>query len=336
METRKMFVTLLLANIAIGTALAQDPSFSQFFSSPLNINPALTANIDGKWRFISNLRDQWVGPSSPYATGTVSFDIRALEKKIPEGSTFGLGGMMMSDKAMQGALKSNYISLNTSYNITVSEEVSTQRLGIGVGLSYGNKQVDFNKLNFGEQFTGYGFDTNLPTGETALAEMKPYLSASAGILYSVTTDNSNFDVGAAGFHLNKPKQSILDDPNQNLPIRYVGHANFDTYLNSQLVLNANSIYQRQGTTEYVSIGGGLGYFLTDDPEDTKLNIGLWYWLNNAFVPYVGVMYRNIQFGLSYDISFSKLSRAAEKPKSFELSIIVRPTKTTGFIQSPWK
>jgi type IX secretion system PorP/SprF family membrane protein len=336
MKRKKVFVALLVSGFVIATACGQDPSFSQFFSSPLNINPALTANINGNWRFISNLRNQWVGPASPYTTGTVSFDTRLLQKKIPEGSTFGVGGMMMYDKSMQGALKSNYLSLNTSVNITLSEGDAIQRLGIGVGGIFGSKRVDFSKLDFGEQFTGYGFDTNLPTGELALSNMKPYVSTSIGIVYSITTDNSNIDIGAAGFHLTRPKQSVLDDPNQYLAARYVGHANFETYLNDELVLNVNSIYQRQETTEFTSFGGGLGYFLTGDPEDVVLNMGVWYWLKNAIIPYIGVMYQNIQFGISYDITVSKLSEAAQKPKSFELSIIIRPKRSKGFIQCPWK
>lgn len=336
MKKLKIFILLLAGKLVVSSTIAQDPSFSQFFSSPMNVNPALTANIDGKWRFISNLRNQWVGPASPYATGTASFESRIMEDKLSEASSFGVGGMMMYDKAMQGALKSSYVSLNVSYNITLAEENATQRLGIGIGGIYGNKRVDFSKLNFGEQFTGYGFDTNLPTAEAALSNMKPYISSSVGILYSITTDNSNLEFGASGFHMNRPKQSVLNDPNQYLAARYVGHANFDTYLNEQVVLNANTIYQRQGSTEYFSAGGGLGYFLTGDPEDVVLNAGVWYWLKNAIIPYVGVMYHNIQFGLSYDITISKLSRAAEKPKSFELSIVIRSTKPKGFIRSPWK
>lgn len=336
MKKWKKLIAVLAGNLAATMAVAQDPSFSQFFSSPMNVNPALTANIDGKWRFISNLRNQWVGPASPYATGTASFESRIMENKISEGTTFGVGGMMMYDKAMQGALKSSYASLNVSYNITLVEENATQRLGIGIGGIYGNKRVDFSKLNFGEQFTGYGFDTNLPTAEAALANMKPYFSSSVGILYSITTDNSNLEFGASGFHMNRPKQSVLNDPNQYLAARYVGHANFDTYLNDQVVLNANTIYQRQGSTDYFSVGGGLGYFLTGDPEEVVLNAGVWYWSKNAIIPYVGIMYHNIQFGLSYDITISELSRAAEKPKSFELSIVIRSTKPKGFIRSPWK
>ena len=334
---RRNLAVIALTLLVTATAMGQDPSFSQFFSSPLNINPALTANSNSKWRFISNIRDQWIGPASPYTTGTASFDMSIMENKLPEGSTFGAGIMAMYDQAMRGALKTTYLSLNTSYNITLSDGDATQRLGIGVGGIFANKRVDFSKLSFGEQFVGYGFDTNLPTGESALSNMKPYLSASAGVLYSISTGNSNIDIGAAGFHLNKPKQTVLEDPHQQLAPRYVGHANFETYLNDQLVLNTNAIYQRQKNTSYASVGGALGYFLTGDPEDVVLSAGLWYWSKNAIIPYVGVNYHNMQFGLSYDITVSKLSQAAEKPKSFELSFIIRGNgKPKGVIWCPWK
>src|SRR6185503_2341220 len=94
------------------TAFSQDPSFSQFFSSPLNINPALTARMNSKWRVITNLRDQWIGPASPYATGTISYDTRALEKQLSETSVFGIGGMLMYDQAMRSIYKASFASFN--------------------------------------------------------------------------------------------------------------------------------------------------------------------------------------------------------------------------------
>src|SRR5215210_3130878 len=100
MERRKFYQALLATLLLTVTCQAQDPSFSQFFSSPLNINPALTANINGKWRFISNFRDQWIGPASPYSTGTMSFDSKVLQEKMGDDNTFGLGGMLLYDRAM--------------------------------------------------------------------------------------------------------------------------------------------------------------------------------------------------------------------------------------------
>src|SRR5512133_1937836 len=106
----KRFRIIVLLIIAGTGCYGQDPQFSQFFSSPLNINPALTAHINSDWRLISNLRDQWIGPASPYVTGTVSYDRKLFQNKIPnvenvDDNVFGIGAMMMYDHAMSGIQK---------------------------------------------------------------------------------------------------------------------------------------------------------------------------------------------------------------------------------------
>ena len=72
MNSKKLIIILLTTLLVGKGVIAQDPNFSQFFSSPLNVNPALTANIYGKWRVITNYRTQWLGPVDPYNTGTVN------------------------------------------------------------------------------------------------------------------------------------------------------------------------------------------------------------------------------------------------------------------------
>ncbi|HLY70445.1 MAG TPA: PorP/SprF family type IX secretion system membrane protein [Puia sp.] len=330
-----------IAMFMMKTTFGQDPSFSQFFSSPLNVNPALTANINGDWRMISNLRDEWIQPASPYATGTLCFDKKIFQENIPnvpEKNVFGIGGMLMYDYAMGGIVKGTYASLDFSYNIKIAEDAygHVHRLGIGVGVIYGHRYVDFSRLNFQEQFVGTGFNTNMPTGEAALSNMKSYISSTAGLLYTFKTEKSNFDFGVAAYHLNKPKQTFLEDPNQFLPMRKVIHSNFETFLNDRLVLNANGIYQEQGGTHYFSIGSALGYYLDDDGT-TLFNVGLWYWSNNAIIPYVGFTYQDLQLGLSYDATVSKLDQSASKPSTFELSLILRGNKKPpGIIPCPWK
>ena len=147
---------------------------------------------------------------------------------------------------------------------------------------------------------------------------------------------SNVDVGVAAFHLNKPRQTFLENENQILAIRKVAHSNFETFLNERTVLNVNGIYQYQDEASYFSIGGALGYFL-DDPDLSMLNGGVWYWSKNAIVPYVGLTYKDVQFGVSYDLTVSKLNQATRKPNTFEVSIIIRGTKgPSGIIPCPWK
>jgi type IX secretion system PorP/SprF family membrane protein len=335
-------IAVIIFSLFFGRSLnAQDPSFSQFFSSPLNINPALTANINADWRLISNLRDQWIGPASPYVTGTVSYDSKIFQNKIPnvekEGNIMGIGGMLMFDRAMSGVVKSTYASLNLSYNIKLSEtDYYKERLGIGFGAIYGTRNMDFSRVDFEEQFTGYGFNRNLPTGESALSNMKPYVSASAGLTYSASNEKSNFDIGVAAFHLNKPRQTFLKDENEFLPIRKVAHANFETFIDERAVFNTNAIFQYQRGANYFSVGGALGYYVDHD-LDKMLTAGLWYWSKNAVIPYVGLTYKEFQFGVSYDITISKLNQASRKPSSWEVSLILRGTKKpSGIIPCPWK
>lgn len=339
---KTLYIVAFIFSLMLARTLnAQDPSFSQFFSSPLNINPALTANINADWRLISNLRDQWIGPASPYVTGTVSYDSKIFQNKIPnvetEGNLFGVGGMLMFDHAMSGVVRSTYASLNMSYNIKISEtEYYTERIGIGFGATYGKRTIDFSRVDFEEQFTGFGFNRNLPTGENALSNMKPYISASSGLTYSASSEKSNFDIGVAAFHLNKPKQTFLKDEQQILAVRKVAHANFETFLNNRTVLNTNAIYQFQKGASYFSVGGALGYYMGDDLEK-MITAGLWYWSANALIPYIGLTYKDLQIGVSYDITTSKLNQAARKPSSWELSIILRGTKKpTKVIPCPWK
>ena len=316
---------------------SQDPSFSQFFSSPLNINPSLTANINGKWRVIGNFRDQWIGPASPYATATISYDTKIAKNYIPEDNVFGIGGMLMFDYAFKGIVKSTYGSLNVSYNVKIGEDVGDHRLGAGVGIILGGKNIDFHRLDFPEQFTGSGFNRNLPTGEAALSNMKPYISSSAGLVYTYQNPTHNLDIGFGAFHLNKPKQTVIDDPNQYLAQRFVGHANFETILNNGLAFMSNAIYQNQKKASYWSVGAALGFFLNEGTEDMIFNVGGWYWSKNAIIPYVGLKVNRMQFGITYDITISKLSEAEQKPKTFEISFIIRgDDKPDGVMWCPWK
>ena len=338
MKKMALFILLL---VSFRYAKAQDPSFSQFFSSPLNVNPALTARINSDWRIISNFRDQWVGPASPYTTGTISYDTKLFQNKIPnvhdENNIIGIGGMLMYDRAMDGIMKTAYASANVSYNMVLVGGPVVHRLGVGFGATYTSRLIDFSRLTWEEQWVGYsGFNTNLPSGEAALSNMKAFISANTGLVYSITSESSNFDIGAAAFHVNTPKQTFLEDDRQSVAMRKVIHANFETMLNNELVLNTNAIFQVQDQASYYSFGGGLGYYVPDNP-DVIVNAGIWYWVKNSVIPYVGFAYKDFQLGLSYDVTTSKLNSAAIKPKTFELSLIFRGTKDPKqIIPCPWK
>src|SRR4028119_653910 len=139
---RIKYIILIACGLQLTATLhAQDPTFSQFFSSPLNINPALTANINSDWRAITNYRSQWMNANSPFVIGTISYDTKLGQKNAfrEENNYLGLGGMMMFDRAMAGVAKAIYGSLNLSYSIKLMDGNNKHRLGIGFGGAYGRR-----------------------------------------------------------------------------------------------------------------------------------------------------------------------------------------------------
>src|SRR3954470_16252838 len=104
---RKYFV-FIFALMLTGVVKAQDPHFSQFFASPLTLNPAFTGKFNGSWRLAANHRDQWPSIPKAYVTTTASFDMAILKGHIAEGDVFGIGLSGVSDASANSALKLNY------------------------------------------------------------------------------------------------------------------------------------------------------------------------------------------------------------------------------------
>ncbi len=334
------FIILLLLMLSFEKLLGQDPNFSQFFASPLTINPANTASSEATWRGFMNYRQQWLGPSAPYNTATLSFDTKILKTHTGD-NTLGIGTMLMVDNTFGGILKSNYGGISLAYHQQIGGDATSEStIGFGFGAIYGNKQLNFNELNFESQFVSYGFNTNLPTGENGLFSMQPFVSLNTGILYSISSDKYNFDLGGSVFHFNKPKQSFLKDDLQVIPARYVVHSSFDYSLDNEVVINLNAMYQQQAALNYWVIGGTINKPIDNDATKT-IHFGIWYRNRDAIFPYIGYGINNLQLGLSYDITVSKLNQAPKPPSSWELSVSYKVkddgnSASRSRLRCPWK
>src|SRR5215210_2094180 len=98
---RKLITAVLILSTAF-CGRAQDPNFSQFFVSPLTLNPALTGKFDGVMRVAGNYRNQWPSINNAYTTYTASADGGILRNSIPEFDQFGVGVLAFSDKSGNG------------------------------------------------------------------------------------------------------------------------------------------------------------------------------------------------------------------------------------------
>src|SRR5580698_2735581 len=102
---KKLLFGVSVAMMLSGSAIAQDVHFTQYFTSPLTLNPAMTGLVPDDIRFAADTRDQWSSVSStPYTTTTISYDMAVLKGKLPEGDAIGLGIMGLYDKSGSGGL----------------------------------------------------------------------------------------------------------------------------------------------------------------------------------------------------------------------------------------
>ncbi len=300
-------------------AEAQDPHFSQYFSSPLTFNPAFTGYFDGTQRLAFNMRNQWANISDPYITGTLSFDTKMLKNRISSNDRWGLGVMALFDQAGGGIYQNNYLALSTGFNKGLDADGS-QSIGIGVQAAYGRNSIDFSRVSYGNQYTNGGFDLSVPSGETVNNQSVSYLDLNAGILYNYTDENENqFTIGASIYHLLKPKLSFFSGNNQPLPVRYALHlsGNLISGERDNIFLSAN-LMQQNGTNEIV-MGGAYGLGIAE--TDLQLYLGGWLRTGDAFYPYLGLRATEYQVGLSYDITQSDLKRSRGFTGSSELSFI---------------
>ena len=317
---RKYILTFIIL-FAITLVHAQDPHFSQFFASPLTINPALTGNANSDLRVFSNYRQQWLGNTTSYNTGTLSIDSRLFKEQLGDKRVLGIGGFFMTDQSLNGYFKSTYASINTSYMIAL-DEAGQHNIGIGLAGIYGDRRLDFSQLTFSEQFGSGGFNTALPTGESSLASLKPYMSVASGLIYRYRADETDIDFGVSGYHYNKPKQSFLSDSLGNtLPTRFVTHFNMENYFSENFSLSTNAIFQTQASQSYFAAGAILNFGAMDQNEGKIFSAGLFVRSDDAIFPYVGLIVDRLQFGFTYDVAVSNLKTSSYTPRTFELSVI---------------
>ena len=318
-----MKLRLLVIQVFFSVVLlrAQDPHFTQFSAAPFTVNPAYTGVFNGTARFMSNYRQQWANLVDPFTTALVAADVKVGPISTEQDQhPFNIGVQLMQDKSMAGAFKSSYGGLMASYHVNL-DAAESQSIGAGLSINYGNRKMDFSSISFDRQFTSGGYNLSLPSGEAAMQNMKPFYSVGAGLLFKSSNPLSGtfFDVGFSGYHFNKPIQTVIDDPNQVLPIRWSGQVTFQQYISDVNLINIRGLYQAQGAVSYLLAGASYARIFGEEDQN-MIGAGLWYRSGESFAPYAYIESNGLQIGFSYEISYNGLKKILTPASTFELSL----------------
>jgi type IX secretion system PorP/SprF family membrane protein len=315
---------------------AQDIHFSQFFVSPLNLNPATTGKFNGSFRAAGNYRNQWPSVNKAFTTATVSIDAPVLRNKLAETDIFGLGFTALTDISGNGLFTKNSFSFSTAYHRGLAAD-GKQFISAGFQLAYTTHRFDLTKALFADQLNGTGITSTQERFNQNNINIR-YADVSAGLMYSsMISDNGFFYGGASYYHITKPTETFKEG-SFSLSQRLAVHAGGYWMLNDRTTFHTNNQLQLQGTTNELLAGGAIEWMLNDDnPEKpTSFYVGLWGRFNSgvrsgadAVFPYTGLEFGNFRLGFSYDINVSALRAASQSRGGAEISLIYIANKQSG-------
>lgn len=322
MKRLLLTITFCLALLNSVELKAQDPQFSQFYASPLYLNPALTGSAD-RGRVGVNYRNQWPSLSHSFTTTSAYLDY------FSKAAESGVGVIFNEHREGFLDFRSTEIGALYSYKMQVSSDVV---LRTGVQLSYFQKDINFEDLVFGNQIDIVNGQVIGPSGEVfEKGAQVNFISASAGaLLYT-----NKAWMGFSTHHINEPNQSFIDQESK-LSRKYSLHAGYKImfakgrrlrtvayqFQERSATLAVN--YKKQGNFNQLDAGIQL-YF-------QPLVIGGWYrgipvqsvnkvFKNESIIALVGLeLNADLSFAYSYDFTVSRLAGSTGGAHEFSLTL----------------
>jgi len=324
----KKVIAIIAVFISLTTIVnAQDPSFSQFYASPMYLNPALTGTT---WcgRLTLNYKNQWPSLDGHFVNYNAAFD-QSLDR-----INSGYGIMFNSDNMGDGAMKTNTISGLYSYHLQLGREMF---LNAGFQATYIQTKLDWNKLVFGDMIDPVSGTIGNVTQETPPPNLSMgYVDFSAGTFFSY---KGKYYGGFAAHHLTTPDNGFynLTDSQLQMKMTVHGGANFDVGMNGHnepIIVSPNILFQQQGKFHQLNVGCYVNYY--------PFVGGLWMRHNfenaDAAIILLGFKQNNWKVGYSYDITLSEISNASggahEISFAWEFCIERDKRRTLRTINSP--
>ena len=324
-----MFRQLLLLIAILGLCSnlkAQDPAYTQFYASPVFINPAFTGTTMAP-RISLVYRNQWASLTNAYTTYSAAYE------QFVDQLNSGFGASLMVDDQGDGLVRTTFFKALYSYQLTITDGYYV-KIGVEAGLTQANYAWD--RFTFPDQLDKLTGAVD-PLGNPNLtAEIRPddtnatYFDIGSGLLaYS-----KYFYAGLALKHLSRPNDGIIrinDELTDGLPLMWSAQLgtqiNFNegNNRNRRSFISPNLMFLKQADYGQINAGvyGGMSFIFA----------GAWYrhaFSNpDAIMFLIGVQQGIIKVGYSYDMTVSEL---AVNPSggAHEISLILNFENSESF------
>lgn len=313
----RMMMSLVLVLTGFGVK-AQDAQFTQFYASPMYLNPAFTG-LTFEHRFVANYRNQWPGVKTAYQTAMVTYDYNMSDLNS------GLGFTVMQDRSGTAGLTHTQVGASYSYHFKINKFAEIR---MGANLNFNMKRIDFSRLRFNDQIaTGSGVSV-----EATAYEPLNFMDFAAGALLNST----EYWLGLSAKHLTQPNSSMVGDK-VPLPLSISLHGGYRFILEQKSRVDlrkyVSPAFNLRHEAKYDQLDIGVYYF------HMPLNVGLWYrgLPFKKYAPTYGsresvalligldLSPKLVRIGYSFDLTVSRLG-VANSLGAHEISIIYEIAK----------
>lgn len=336
---RRRYITLfVLLTCSMPSLHAQSPVFSQYYASSLYLNPALSG-LEKDIYFGMNYRSQWSNLGLPFSTFQFSFIKPLVKPGVHVKHLGGFGVSFLND--VTGANKeftTQSITVSGAYNFHLTR-YGNNILSVGLQAGAMQQRIDYENLEWSTQYSpGVGFDGSL-TGESGFNSrvFSPVLNA--GLMWFYTTrgklsfrSTSIFN-GISVSNLIRPN-SFAGDASSIPMILYKLHGGVSAVWNRKYELSPNYLIQYQNQSFQINLGTYVGYYVhpphLHNSKGTKVTVGVWYRLQDAFILSTGFSNTSWNLGFSYDTNVSSMGRNVGYASAYELSLAYKIVVNKGF------
>lgn len=314
-------------------AEGQDIHYSQFYNSPMNINPANTGVFNGDQRFIVSFRDQWRSVPVTWTTFSGNYDRKFYQKNKDNG--FWSGGLLYNyDRQGDSKLNLNNINISASYTHLLNKQ---NVLTGGAMIGYSTRGFDQSSLRWDMQWTDGDYFSNLSSGENFDTERVSFLETALGVNYRwQKTSRTKVDVGVGLFHLVQPKPNFEDGDVQKLPMRLAINAIANFKVIDKLDIQLHALDQIQSGYGEIVFGGLAKIYVNENRgSQTRLDLGLGYRTSGSLFPTIAVSYNQFYLSGSYDIDLTEFGdiHGVRGGPEFHFTYIITSVKPLKFFKN---
>lgn len=325
-----LFISVI-AFSQLGKGQATETVMTQFYNTPLQINPANAGLFAGRARLITNFKRQWESIGEPFQTIAASGDFQ-IARDVTGGDFFGMGIDINQSKA--GVSNLSNLAANVTFSMTKAfDSRKSHFASLGVQAGYGQRSISSSAINWGSQWTNNGFDNTIKTPDQGLDESTSYFDLGVGVnyFYSQPDDALKLYIGVAGFHLTQPTMSFLGSEDEVINRKFTisGGLRYQFGRSSNFSIYPNFIYSWQGNSNVTIYGTDLEYRIDDGSRSTgtrkytSFAMGVYHKWNSVLSPVMKLHKAGFSLYVSYDFEIGNITRVTNGQGGIEVALKYR-------------